>query len=93
MKVLFTSYDLRSLNFELEPVEFETAPLIGDRIQIDKFVTPDQKKLIEECLESQKRIISGEVNTRIWTKIENENALMLSLTFDEYTESDEILVF
>lgn len=93
MKILFTSYHLRSLNLELEPVEFETAPKEGDRVQIDHFVTPNEKKLIVECLESQKRITSGEVGTRVWLKRNNETVLMINLFFEEYTEPEEPFVF
>lgn len=93
MKILFTSYHLRSLNMDLEPVEFETAPREGDRVQIDHFVNPEEKKLIVECLESQKRITSGEVGTRVWLKRNNETILMINLFFEKYSEPTEPFAF
>ena len=97
MKILFTSLDLHALNLSLEPIEFEFAPIKGDYVQIDQFVNNEERAIITNHLESLKKVISGEVNSRVWTKKNEEKILMIGLHFYEYTEEineeNEILIF
>lgn len=86
MKVIFISDDLLDIEVTLQAIEFETAPIVGDWIDVISFVDEDTSRKIETYLEAQGKLTLGLVNGRSWARKNYEAVMYAHLVFNELSE-------
>ncbi|WP_312297815.1 MULTISPECIES: hypothetical protein [Chryseobacterium] len=85
MKVTFLANELTDTQIDIDIVDFEILPEIGDYISIIDFMKEEQKKLFLKYVESINKISLATVDGRVWNIVNGENNVQLSLYFESLT--------
>ncbi|WP_250255824.1 hypothetical protein [Chryseobacterium sp. Marseille-Q3244] len=85
MKVTFLADELTDTQIDIDIVDFEILPEIGDYISIIDFMKEEQKELFLKYVESIDKISLATVDGRVWNIVNGENNVQLSLYFEPLT--------